>query len=252
MFLFLRFLLAHFIADFPLQTDFVYRSKRMNKWGGLLHGTILALCMAALSFPFWDYFQLWAFIAFVCGTHIILDWKKNSIKDESKVFKSLMLFIFDQIFHITIISLVFLTPLTSITPLPSSNSPALFSIYFDNVIISQAIVFVVVVFGGMLAIYFCEQKIFPIKPRKQLLQSPEKTYGIVERSLFFIILCKGGLALLLIPALVVLRIFYISRELKKFKLKRFKPSFLATIYGLIITLSGWIFLKAFIKLAIVN
>ncbi len=49
MVLFWRLLLAHVIADFPLQTDAVFAIKKEKRWGVFLHGTIFGLVAILLA-----------------------------------------------------------------------------------------------------------------------------------------------------------------------------------------------------------
>lgn len=50
--LFWRLVLAHLLADFTLQTDYIARWKRRNALGALVHSLIFLACALALTFPF--------------------------------------------------------------------------------------------------------------------------------------------------------------------------------------------------------
>ncbi|MBN2542217.1 DUF3307 domain-containing protein [bacterium] len=111
--LFWRFLLAHFIADFPLQNRAIRNIK--HKWYGvLLHSLIFGiLCIFAIvnfgagDFT-WPYFyipKIWLVIGILTVSHFIIDRIKYLIA--ARIGKeTLYLFLADQVIHIGLIYLL--------------------------------------------------------------------------------------------------------------------------------------------------
>lgn len=107
---FLAILLAHLLADFPLQTDSIALGKKNRKLPYFKHGAIhfivlIALLLIFTSTPLWSgpvQLLIVAYIAF----HVGLDFLKNRLVDR-KIFRdSTGLFLLDQTFHLaTIVAL---------------------------------------------------------------------------------------------------------------------------------------------------
>jgi hypothetical protein len=88
---------THYIADFPLQNDFVAQNKG-KKWYLLFaHGTINAFCFGMLL-QFYGAYADWKVIV-VLITHMLIDkWKISQPKDEAHW----NLIYYDQFLHIAI------------------------------------------------------------------------------------------------------------------------------------------------------
>lgn len=90
-------LLAHLIADFPLQTDLVYRMKNKSVIGLGLHAvvhvavTILLVRNALVFWPYW-------FVLFLA--HFLTDW----VKLRWKASRQAVGFVLDQIAHLVMIA----------------------------------------------------------------------------------------------------------------------------------------------------
>jgi hypothetical protein len=91
--LFATLLLAHLIADFPLQTNGLYRLKRRHLAGVLLHSGIHCLITAILiKNPLANWPMLVTLFAF----HVVIDWVKLRVE-----FKFYSLgFLLDQLAHL--------------------------------------------------------------------------------------------------------------------------------------------------------
>ncbi|HOJ92627.1 MAG TPA: DUF3307 domain-containing protein [Dictyoglomaceae bacterium] len=111
MFWFLRLFLAHLLADFPLQSNLIFRYKKQTKYGILLHTSIYLIISLLLSFPYLKYPEAIIFILFLFFVHTLIDLKKmnRSIRSNNDNIKN---FIIDQLEHIISISLVFLLPIS--------------------------------------------------------------------------------------------------------------------------------------------
>lgn len=92
-------LLAHVVADFPLQTDAIFRLKTKYSWGVLPHVFICTLTNIAVLYPYLDDITVWSAI-FVLGLiHIILDRTKISVSERISR-DSFFQFFIDQVFHV--------------------------------------------------------------------------------------------------------------------------------------------------------
>ena len=72
-------LLAHLIADFPLQTNGLYRLKRRHWAGVLLHAAIHCLITAILIK---DPFTHWSALVVLFSLHVVIDWVKLRVDFE--------------------------------------------------------------------------------------------------------------------------------------------------------------------------
>ena len=103
--------LSHLIADFPLQTNYIYFLKKTSSWGIILHAAIHALVAFLLTGLRWDLWYVWLFLL---GTHAIIDWAKLRYKSP----KQWTGFLLDQLLHLLIMSIIVLwqPSLSSILP----------------------------------------------------------------------------------------------------------------------------------------
>lgn len=92
-------LLAHLIADFPLQTNLVYRLKSASNSGIALHAFIHVLTTFILTGARWDKWAVWLFLL---GSHYFIDWAKLQWKATSQSTG----FLIDQLTHLMVLFLV--------------------------------------------------------------------------------------------------------------------------------------------------
>ena len=97
--LLLTLLLAHLIADFPLQTNEIFRLKVRHWYGILLHAGIHAIVTAALII---NPLEQWSMLLLLWLIHFAIDWLKLRIKFKIQSIG----FVLDQIAHI--LSLIFI------------------------------------------------------------------------------------------------------------------------------------------------
>jgi hypothetical protein len=71
--LFLRLMVAHQIADFPLQANWIFRIRQKYSWGPLVHIAPHILVLAILFLPYAAWWQYWANIGILAVTHFIID-----------------------------------------------------------------------------------------------------------------------------------------------------------------------------------
>ena len=91
-------LLAHYIADYPLQGDFLAQTKGKYWYSLFVHSIIYGLTIA-LCFKLIGVFAIWKVIVLV-GSHIIIDYKKATAKNKDKALTTYLYI--DQILHLII------------------------------------------------------------------------------------------------------------------------------------------------------
>jgi hypothetical protein len=112
MVIFWRLVLAHFIADFTLQTNKVATWKRESRVGMLVHTLTHPVVTYALTWPFlsmtwvqthWIQLNGWMCVAFLALFHFLEDeWRVWSIKETGSP-DSTGFFLWDQAVHLTMI-----------------------------------------------------------------------------------------------------------------------------------------------------
>ncbi len=147
MFLFLRLILAHFLADFPLQFNLIHKAKLRSFWGQVLHAAIFTICSIVLCWPFLRIKALWILIVFLGTAHLLIDYLKiryfNAKKHTEKY--NVGTFLADQALHIVTISVIFLTNLKRLSFSP--QTPFLVGrLYANDILIIFLIIFLIVVF----------------------------------------------------------------------------------------------------------
>ncbi|MEG6615371.1 DUF3307 domain-containing protein [Peptococcaceae bacterium 1198_IL3148] len=91
-------LLAHYVADYPLQGDFLAQTKGKYWYSLLAHSMIYALCVS-LCFELLGVFATWKFyVLFV--SHVFIDYRKATAKNKEKALTTYLYI--DQSLHITI------------------------------------------------------------------------------------------------------------------------------------------------------
>ena len=143
MFLFLRLILAHFLADFPLQPDLIYKVKLRSFWGQALHAAIFTICSIVLCWPFLRIKSLWILIVFLGTTHLLIDCLKIRYFDTKKY--KVGTFLADQALHAATISVIFLTNLKELSFSP--QIPSLVGrLYANDILIVFLIICLIVAF----------------------------------------------------------------------------------------------------------
>jgi hypothetical protein len=109
--LFLAVLLAHLLADFPLQSSSMVRAKQQGVpayFGhGAIHLLVLVVCVAVfvsheLVTSFWFCMAVCVYIA----AHLGIDWAKQGLVSTAKLGDSASVFLLDQVAHVcTIVAL---------------------------------------------------------------------------------------------------------------------------------------------------
>jgi hypothetical protein len=95
----LTLFLAHLIADFPLQTNYLYERKRHSTTGLLAHSGIHALTAFLLTGLRWDLWYVWLFLLL---SHALTDWAKLNYKAP----KQWLGFLLDQLIHLAVMVII--------------------------------------------------------------------------------------------------------------------------------------------------
>ncbi len=99
----LHLILAHFLADYPLQSDALVAYKTKRFAGIVLHSLTHVLTSVLLGFPFVLQGNFWLAIAVVFVTHNMLDQGKVWIHRRFKKANKFLFYCLDQVAHLAII-----------------------------------------------------------------------------------------------------------------------------------------------------
>jgi len=213
MFLFLHMVLAHFIADYPLQTDRIYCYKLKHLKGQLLHAGIHFIVFFLFLLPYLGHSSVWIYLLIVTFSHLLIDILKVSLIDKTKL-NQLATYTLDQVFHIGVAATVFFFPF--VREIPQASPSPLFSWYWDETVIAFLIG---LIFASYFTTYFlaCWQDMNKELEHDDgyILKPFQKYYGMVERGLLMsLVVLVNGWGILFIPVLVALR-FPVYKWLKQ-------------------------------------
>lgn len=219
MFIFYRLLLAHVIADFPLQFTSIYRFKIKSLLGSFVHSGIFSLLAILLVWPYWNLTRMQEFIFFLWLVHGIQDWLKVVVCEKYRL-DNIWVFLLDQSLHVGFLCLLFPFGLAKLTP-PEALSK-LVSLYNDNNVVIYGIAFVSVGFGGGILISYIKNLFYGTG--KVDLTSPQRYIQVVERMLIMGLMLLKGYYYLAIPGIWIIHGGYVT--FKKRREERFRLSFL--------------------------
>jgi hypothetical protein len=230
MFLFLKLILAHLIADFILQFEELYQLKVRSYLGQIFHVLIHGLISLILLYPYLNTLQIWFFVAGLTLVHLAQDLIKYSFVKKTPA-NTFIYFMTDQFCHILVISTVFLLPVShEVRGFPSL--PLLDMFYRVNAWTLDAIFFITLTFAGSYILNAFTKSYVKERSPLYLISSQEVAYAIFERSLIAWILVLSISApwmLLFLPCTGIFRL--------PFKALRDLMSFLLSLsYGIWITL----------------
>jgi len=156
MFWFLRLLLAHLLADFPLQTNTIFRLKKRSFWGVFLHVSIFFILSIIFSVPYLKYIYSWIYLLLLSIFHIYIDWTRVKVSNKFKEQDNLLYFLFDQLEHLLSLMAIFLLPGSK--EVIYWENPYLGkywkNFYNSNYLILISIGFIIVVFAGTIINYY--------------------------------------------------------------------------------------------------
>ncbi|MFH1783850.1 MAG: DUF3307 domain-containing protein [bacterium] len=143
MYLFLRLLLAHVLADFPLQFDSIFRMKTKSIWGIALHSLIFALCAMLLSIPFLHQGLMWWYIVFLSVAHLVTDKAKFWLAEEG--WENKKAFLLDQFIHIFWIGFISYWGNMALEP-SSFGTTWLAKLYDNNILVIVIIICILIIY----------------------------------------------------------------------------------------------------------
>jgi len=194
MVLFWRLLLAHLIADFPLQTDAVFAVKKEKRWGVLLHSILFGLVAILLAKPFLGSGAVWSGLIVLWLLHTAID-KTKLILVSGRRGDHLVYFLSDQVLHIAALALassvlIRIPQVTAIAQGPAS----------DVHLFKLGAAYVVSIWASPLLCFYCDGAFSPRKMGFKAYQPPHwRILGYVERGMFTAIVALGGALFFLIP-----------------------------------------------------
>lgn len=141
MYLTLHLLAAHFIADYPLQSNKLIKYKRKRILGVVLHSLIHLVISCLLVLPFFSYKVFWGIVVIFIA-HVIIDETKGLLCKYTKI-NGFLLYIVDQIVHVVTVYLVAVYFIGK-TAILSSGSWV--SLYTNQSIISFILILVLVTY----------------------------------------------------------------------------------------------------------
>ena len=206
MFLFLKLILAHLIADFILQFEELYQLKVRSLWGQIFHVLIHGLVSLAFLYPYLNSPQIWLFVSGIVLVHLTQDLIKYSFTKKTPA-NTFVYFMTDQFCHVLVISTIFLFPISrEIRGFP--DSAFLDLLYRTNTWTLEAILFITLTFAGSYVLNAFTRSYLKGRSPLYLISSPEMAHAILERSLMAGILLSSASPwrLLLIPCVGVLRL----------------------------------------------
>jgi len=166
MFLFYRLLLAHIIADFPLQTKQIFKVKMNTEWGVILHTIIVLIFSIFFTFPYLENPKVMAMLLIIFLSHTVID--KIKLKHSKKTnTHNLKIFLTDQVLHLSIITILTF----KFTERVLLTSP------FDNVFLSYLIdlynndILIISIIGYILSIFFIPILLIYIKEEDILFKT---------------------------------------------------------------------------------
>lgn len=229
MFLFLKLILAHLIADFILQFEELYQLKVRSFLGQLFHVLIHGLVSLLLFYPYLNKPSIWIFVTALVLIHLTQDLIKYSFTKKTPA-NTFVYFITDQACHFLVLSAILLLPVSrEVRGFP--GSPLLDSLYRNDLWTLLAIFFITLTFAGCYVLNAFSKSYLKSHTPLFLISSPEMVHAIVERSLiaWIFFASDSPWRLLVIPCAGLLRL--------PFKLLRDWMAFLLSLlYALLICL----------------
>ncbi len=230
MLLFKLLILAHLIADFPLQSAAVYRAKRRSLPGLSIHILICLLTYIAVCYPLAGVGAFWVFAAAISAAHLLIDEFKLKALDRVAGPENLWAFLLDQALHVGTVATVFLTDLPGA---PALDGSALAGLDRSGCI-TVAIFLLAGTYGGTYLLNSAKKTFFGMPAGEAYHNGFPKYYGILERTVIFALVLTGGWWLVLLPLVVVVRLPLANHFEKKFDPRRFLVSKIDAIGSLVI------------------
>jgi hypothetical protein len=191
MFLLLRLILAHFVADFLFQPDEVFAARKKSFHGASIHYFLIFFTLILFCLPYAAIFQVWLVIILATITHVIQDEIKLRYVIEKKF--SFPVFLFDQFLHILFLAVVLLFDF-SYHPPEISNK--IIQVYNNNNFVILLIGYLISVFMGA----YLWEAFKASWGEKFALSGPRRIkYGMIER----LLITTAFINIFLLPLLLI-------------------------------------------------
>lgn len=168
MFLFYRLLLAHIIADFPLQTIQIFKVKTNTEWGVLIHTLIVLIFSIIFAFPYLEDPKVIIILLVIFLSHTVIDKLKMEYTKKTKN-QSIRALLLDQALHIAIIAVStfnFTESYLLSSPFNSALLNYLIDIYNSDIFIVSLIGYIVSVFFIPILLMHIKEEGIPTNPQK--------------------------------------------------------------------------------------
>ncbi len=176
MFLFYRLLLAHIIADFPLQTNRIFKVKTNTEWGVLIHTLIVLIFSILLTLPYLVDSKVIIVLLVVFLSHTVIDKLKMEYSKKVKN-QSTRILLLDQALHIAIIAVLtfnFSESYLLSSPFNSVFFNYLIDIYNNDIFIVSLIGYIISVFFIPILLIHIREEDIPTNPQKTKEQKIQK------------------------------------------------------------------------------
>ena len=168
MFLFYRLLLAHIIADFPLQTSQIFKIKMNTQWGVIVHTLIVLIFSILFAFPYLEDPKVIIILLVIFLSHTVIDKLKMEYSKKTKN-QSIKILLLDQFLHIAIIAVLtfnFTKSYLLIFPFNSVFLSYLIDLYNNDIFIVSLIGYIVSVFFIPILLMYIKEEGIPDNPKK--------------------------------------------------------------------------------------
>jgi hypothetical protein len=168
MHLFYRLLLAHIVADFPLQTNQIFKIKNNTQWGVLFHTLIVLIFSILFTFPYLEDPKVIIILLVIFLSHTLIDkLKLEHSKKTDKAFTRVLLL--DQSLHIAVIAVLtfnFTGNYSLSMPFDTIFFNYLIDIYNNDIFIVSLIGYIASVFFIPILLMYLREEDIPANPKK--------------------------------------------------------------------------------------
>ncbi len=175
-FFFWHLTFAHFLTDYPLQTDKLFEKKTKSISGVLVHGLLLFFSMFLFLLPFSFSLNVLLGIILITILHIVQDKFKVFLSYREEIGENFFYYIIDQALHIFIIFIF-----SIYYPLPEISEKGL---WFESSFFKILTFIIIVTYAYWILLYSIEYTFFKYN---NLIQGKMKFWGFIERASSFLL-----------------------------------------------------------------
>ena len=177
MFLFYRLLLAHIIADFPLQTNQIFKIKTNTEWGVIIHTLIVLIFSILFAFPYLEDPKVIIVLLVIFLSHTVIDKLKMEYSKKIKN-QSIRILLLDQALHLAVIAILtfnFTESYLLISPFNSAFLNYLIDIYNNDIFIISLIGYIASIFFIPILLMYIKEGDIPVNLAKSKEQKTINT-----------------------------------------------------------------------------